>query len=66
MQLLRDDHGERWSRGELGSELNIGAGELAAAIEHLEDEGVVVIPDEAAVIASPCARHLDALGLIGI
>jgi len=66
LQLLRDDHDERWNRGELGAEVNIGASEMADALDHLEHQGVVVIADDSAVIAAPCARHLDALGLIGV
>ncbi len=66
LQLLRDDHGEWWTRGELGAELTIEPGALGDSLELLVKVGVVVTPDADRVRASPCARHLDALDLIGI
>jgi DNA-binding HxlR family transcriptional regulator len=66
LQLLRDDHDERWSRTELQAEVSDGApAELSTALAHLEREGVVVVQGER-VLASRCARHLDGLGLIAI
>ncbi len=38
---------------------------LSDAIADLERHGVVVVQGEHAV-ASPCARHLDELGLIAV
>lgn len=66
LQLLRDDHDERWSHTELEAEVNnLEPSALSRAVECLEQHGVVVALDDR-VLASRCARHLDALGLIGI
>ena len=66
LQLLRDDH-KQWSRAELQAKLNdIEPATLAHALERLEQQGVVVVRSADAILASPCARHIDALGLIGI
>jgi DNA-binding HxlR family transcriptional regulator len=66
LQLLRDDHDERWPRTELEAELdNVEPLTLSDAIAGLERHGVVVVQGEH-VVASPCARHLDELGLIAI
>ena len=66
LQLLRDDHGERWSRTELETELgDIEPLALSDAIADLERHGVVVVQGER-VVASPCARQLDELGLVGV
>lgn len=66
LQLLRDDHGKRWSRTELESEVSDPEpSALSRAVECLERHGVVVALDDR-VLASRCARHLDELGLIGI
>ncbi len=66
IQLLRDDRAERWRIGAL-------AGELAdfepvlfdGALARLR-EMCVLRHSETHVWASPAARHLDELGLIGI
>jgi hypothetical protein len=65
-QLLRDDHDERWARGELAVELDdVERSAVEAALERLQEHGVVLArPD--AIVASPSARLLDALGVIGI
>ena len=66
LQLLRDDHDERWSRAELAVELDdFEPSVLAAALERLQEQGVVVAELDA-ILASPSARRLDALGVIGI
>ena len=66
LQLLRDDHDERWSRAELAVEVNdVEPSVLRSAIADLERQGVVVAQDEH-VLASPCARRLDELGLVGV
>jgi predicted transcriptional regulator len=66
LQLLRDDHGEQWSRIELEAEASdVEPSALSRAVERLERHGVVVALDDW-VLASRCARHLDELGLIGI
>jgi hypothetical protein len=66
MQLLRDDHPERWTLGELehGSP-DLDPRVMREGLEQLEADVVVVIDGEQ-VWASPCARRLDALGLIGV
>ena len=66
LQLLRDDHDERWSRAELEAEINgMEPSVLRSAIAELERRGVVVAQGEH-VVASRCARHLDELGLVGV
>jgi hypothetical protein len=65
LQLLRDDHDERWSRAELEKEVNAEPAVLSGALARLERHGVVVALDDC-VLASRCARHIDALELIGI
>ncbi|MGA8111958.1 MAG: hypothetical protein WB974_21120 [Acidobacteriaceae bacterium] len=66
LQLLRDDHDEQWSRAELEAEVDdVPPSVLSSAIAELERQGVVVAQGEH-VLASPCARHLDELGLIGV
>ena len=66
LQLLRDDHDGRWSRAELEAEINdVPPSVLSSAIAHLERQGVVVAHGEH-VVASPCARRLDELGLMGV
>jgi hypothetical protein len=67
LQLLRDDHDERWSRTELQAALdNIEPSTLAEALERLERHGVALTPSADAIAASPCARRLDDLELIGL
>jgi hypothetical protein len=67
LQLLRDDHDERWSRTELQAELDgIAPSALAEALERLERHGVALTPSADAIVASPCARRLDELELIGL
>jgi hypothetical protein len=66
LQLLRDDHDERWSRTELQAALDIEPAALAEALERLERHGVALTPSADAILASPCARHLDDLELIGL
>ena len=66
LQLLRDDHDKRWSRAELEAEVNdVEPSVLRSTIAELERQGVVVAQDEH-VLASPCARRLDELGLVGV
>jgi hypothetical protein len=67
LQLLRHDHDERWSRTELQAALdNIEPSALAQALERLERHGVALVPSGEAIVASPCARRLDELELIGL
>jgi hypothetical protein len=64
LQLLRDDHDERWSPTELHANVeHVEPPVLEGALERLERHGVVVALDDC-VLASRCARHLDQLGLV--
>jgi len=66
LQLLRDDHALRWSRGELERELyDVDSKAIGVALERLREQGVVN-GDGERVWASACARHLDAMGFICI
>jgi hypothetical protein len=68
LQVLRDDHPERWARAELERQLpDFLPEEVQAAVEDLAAEGVLSInDDDETVSASLCARKLDALGLVSI
>ena len=61
---LLDDR-ERWSRDELAAAVHVDRSVLDSAIERLTPDGVAV-PDGEDVLASRCARRIDALDLIGI
>jgi DNA-binding GntR family transcriptional regulator len=63
LQLLSDER--RWSRTELASELGADATSLDGALAALHGEGVLCVAEED-VWASPAARRLDELELIGI
>jgi hypothetical protein len=63
LQLLRDDHDERWTLGEL--EREIPDLPTPYALDRLKAEGVAVALD-GHVLASRCARRLDDLDLIAI
>ncbi len=66
LQLLRNDHAERWARAELEREVeDVEPLTVSDALAALETEGVVVLDGEH-VEASPCARRLDTLELISI
>ncbi len=66
LQVLRDDHDERWSRVELEREIyDIEPPALGDALERLRREGVVHLSGQQ-VWASRCALHLDALGMVSI
>jgi hypothetical protein len=62
---LLSDRAERRSLAELRTELGAGADELQAAVSSLGAAGVLCVDDELAW-ASPAARRLDELELIGI
>lgn len=65
-QVLRDDHPEPWTRTELDRELpDVEEQAIGVALECLREQGVVQV-DRERFSASPCARHLDALDLVGI
>jgi hypothetical protein len=66
LQLLRNDHALRWTRGELERELyDVDPKAIGVALERLREQGVVH-GDGERVWASACARHLDAMGFICI
>jgi hypothetical protein len=66
LQVLRDDHKPPWSREEIEQELaDVDPEAIGVALERLEEQGVVTRDGEQ-IQASPCARHLDALGFICI
>ncbi len=66
LQLLRDDHGDRWSRAELEVEIsNVEPLDISDALARLDQDGIVQISGES-VSASRVVRRLDELGLIAI
>jgi hypothetical protein len=66
LQVLRDDHPERWSRSELERTVSdIEPPAIDDALEHLAAAGVVVLDGES-IGASGCAKRMDALGLIAV
>jgi hypothetical protein len=65
LDLLEEDHDERWAREELRAAVRVEPAVLDGALVRLHRDGVVVIDGEH-VLASPCARRIDALELIGI
>jgi DNA-binding HxlR family transcriptional regulator len=66
LQVLRDDHHERWTRKELKRELrDVRRRSIDKALGRLEEEGVVELDGEY-VWPSRCAQHLDALGMVSI
>ena len=64
-QLLRDDHDEHWSRGELAAEVGDDLFVITVALERLREHEVIVEHSDR-IVAAPSARRLDALGVIGI
>jgi hypothetical protein len=66
LQVLRDDHAERWSRAELERELaDIPLLTIDRAVVSLAENEVVLLCGNA-LSASRCSRHLDTLGLISV
>ena len=65
LQLIRDDRDANWSREELLTELGGEMPPLEYALARLQHVGVVSVLGEQ-VSASPAARRLDELGLIGL
>ncbi len=66
LQVLRDDHEERWGRAELAREIpDFEPAVLDEALAELERDGVLR-REERAVCASRAARRLDELELISI
>ena len=66
LQVLRDDHEQRWSRVELEGEIyDIDPVALADALSTLRENGVIHLSGDL-VWASRCARRLDDLGMVSI
>ncbi|HEY7961577.1 MAG TPA: hypothetical protein VID29_06620 [Solirubrobacteraceae bacterium] len=66
LQVLRDDRDVRWSLAELVAEsYDVVPLTLSRALEVLESHGVLVRCDDE-YVASRCAQHLDALGMVSI
>ena len=66
LQLLRDDHEQRWTRAELTREIpDFEPAMLDEALTRLDREGVLH-RQESSVWASRAARRLDELELISI
>jgi hypothetical protein len=65
LTLLAEEHDECWARAELAARMRADRSALDGALERLRAEGVVLLKGED-VLASPCARRLDALELIGV
>jgi hypothetical protein len=65
LQLLRDDHEQRWPREELLAGIGGEEPALERALSRLVADGVLCA-DETHVWASRAAQRIDELGLIGI
>jgi hypothetical protein len=66
LQVLRDDHDERWVRAELAEEVSdFEPAVLDAALGHLERDAVLGREGDS-VWATRAARRLDELELIGV
>ncbi|HTZ86114.1 MAG TPA: hypothetical protein VMB05_05540 [Solirubrobacteraceae bacterium] len=66
LQLLRDDHDDSWARSELEAELgDTGPRAIDCALAGLREAGVVE-PEGDSLSASPAARRLHELALIGV
>jgi DNA-binding HxlR family transcriptional regulator len=66
LQILRNDHDERWSRRDLQVEIaDVEPTALRDALNRLERHGVLVRCDND-YVASRCAFHIEATGMISI
>jgi DNA-binding GntR family transcriptional regulator len=65
LQLLRADREASWSREELAIELGGDMAPVEDALARLRDDGLLSVADQQ-LSASPVARRLDELGLIGV
>jgi hypothetical protein len=63
--LLDDEHDPRWSLGELVAALGDPEPAIKTALARLQEHGVALGEGDA-ILASPCARRLDGLGVIAI
>lgn len=67
LQVLRDDTEARWTLAELQAEVDdLNPHALSHALDRLLEEGVVVTCGAMFSLASRCALHLDALGMVSI
>ncbi|HWX44744.1 MAG TPA: hypothetical protein VNY52_05425 [Solirubrobacteraceae bacterium] len=65
-QILDDEHAEYWIRAELKRKLgDFKPDAIDAALARMHEYGVVCLEGEE-LWASRCARHLDAIDVIGI
>jgi hypothetical protein len=66
LQVLRDDHPEPWTQAELEQDsTDLDPRAMREGLALLAAEGVVIVEGEK-VTASPCARRLDTLEVIGV
>jgi hypothetical protein len=66
LQVLRDDHDERWTRAELEEQVSdLAPQTIRDGLTRLEGERVIVTEGEH-VLASRCARHMDRLDLVSV
>ncbi len=66
LQVLRNDHHERWTRKELKREIyDIKGRVINKALKRLQEEGVVDL-DEEYVWPTRCAQYMDELGMVSI
>jgi hypothetical protein len=63
--LLSGERRQAWSMAQLGAELGADTQSLERALDGLSQSGVVLLAG-ADTRASPAARRIDELGLIGI
>jgi hypothetical protein len=64
LQLLRGDRPARWTRADLQREVGVDQVVFLASLASLVIAGVAVLDHGSVVVASQCARHLDAIGLV--
>jgi DNA-binding HxlR family transcriptional regulator len=66
LQVLRNGHDERWSRRELQAEIaDVKPPALDDALNRLERHGVLVRCNDE-YVASRCAFHIEAVGMITV
>jgi hypothetical protein len=66
LQVLRDDHDERWTRVELEEQVSdLAPQAIRDGLARLESERVIVTEGRH-VLASRCVRHIDRLELVSI
>jgi hypothetical protein len=63
--LISGERRQAWSMAQLGAALRADTQSIERALDELSQSGVVLLAD-AEARASPAARRIDELGLIGI